>query len=165
MIRLSKTADYGILLLAGMARQEGDLYTAAELSSSCHLSQPTVAKVLKLLARAGLVESERGAHGGYRLARRPNGISVADAICAVDGPIAVTECVDDTPGLCSVEADCAVRGNWTRINAAVEAALQAVSIAEMAANAVPDYGHDLVQLGDSKPETTHSEGQTHAHGN
>lgn len=169
MIRLTKAADYGILLLTGMARDAQELHTAASLSTACHLPQPTVAKVLKLLARDGLVESERGVHGGYRLSRPAEEISVADAICAVDGPIAVTECVDETPGLCSVETDCAVRSNWETINDAIEAALAAVSIADMAANAVSDLADDLVQLGygrveESSDEATHTrQGQTHAH--
>lgn len=162
MIRLTKAADYGILLLTGMAREAGELYTATSLSEVCHLPQPTVAKVLKLLARDGLVESERGAHGGYRLSRSPETISVADAICAVDGPIAVTECVDETPGLCSVEADCAVRTNWATINAAIEAALAAVSIAQMAANSVSELADDLVQLGLGGDETTEPDAAQHS---
>lgn len=162
MIRLTKAADYGILLLTGMAREAGELHTAAGLSEVCHLPQPTVAKVLKLLARDGLVESERGAHGGYRLSRSPETISVADAICAVDGPIAVTECVDETPGLCSVEADCAVRTNWATINAAIEAALAAVSIAQMAANSVSELADDLVQLGLGGDESTEPDAAQHS---
>ncbi len=160
MIRLTKAADYGILLLTGMAGTATDLHTTTELSEFCHLPQPTVAKVLKLLARAGILESERGVHGGYRLARSPEQVSVGDAIRAVDGPIAMTECVDDTPGLCAVEADCTIRGNWERINAAVEAALSSVSIAEMAANSVPQ----LLQLGQQKSTQEHSPGeQTYAY--
>jgi len=160
MIRLTKTADYGIVLLTTMTRDVKELFTAAGLSEICGLSQPTVAKVLKLLARADLLESERGVHGGYRLARLPQEISVADAIEAVDGPIAMTECVEDTPGLCAVESDCTIRGNWGSINAAVEAALASVSIAEMAANTVAD----LVQLGEQrKAQARSSREHTHAH--
>lgn len=163
MIRLTKTADYGILLLIGMARQTEDLHTAAGLATSSHLPQPTVAKVLKLLARHGLVESERGVNGGYRLARPADQISVADAIRAVDGPIAVTECVDETPGLCSVESDCSMRSNWERINAAIEGALDAVSIAEMASTSLSEL-EELVQLGESAVESVQTiEGQSHAH--
>ena len=164
MIRLTKAADYGIVLLTAMARGEEALHTAAGLSAANHLPQPTAAKVLKLLARHGLVESERGVHGGYRLARSADQISVADAIRAVDGPIAVTECVDETPGLCSVESDCSMRSNWERINTAIEAALDAVSIAEMAVTSASGLGDELVQLGESAVESAQTtQGQPHAH--
>ena len=87
--------------------------------------------VLKLLVKAGLVESFRGASGGYSLERASQEISVAEIIAAIEGPIAMTECSAEE-GLCSQEAVCGLRGNWQRISLAVAKAMEGVSLAEMA---------------------------------
>ena len=94
------------------------------------METPTVSKVLKLLASAGLVKSSRGANGGYQVARQAGEINVAEIMSAIEGPIAMTECSVEQ-GLCSVEHNCSMRSNWQRISVAVARALQDVSLAEM----------------------------------
>ena len=131
MIRITKQTDYGIVLLTRMAGISGRLFTAPELAESAQIPQPTVQKVLKLLTRHGLLESHRGVKGGYTLARSPEEISVADVISALEGPIALTDCVDESPGDCAKTAFCPVRPNWQRINDVVRDALQGISLMEM----------------------------------
>ena len=143
MIRMTKQTDYGIVLLSRMAGLPERLFNATELAAETHLPQPTVSKVLKILARAGLLDSHRGVKGGYILARDPEEITVSEAIVALEGPIGITECIDDTPGECSHEARCPVRGNWHRINEAIRQALDGISLAEMARPQTPP----LVSLG------------------
>jgi Rrf2 family protein len=99
--------------------------------------EPTVAKVLKALAGAGLVNSQRGARGGYRLARPVREVSVADVITAIDGPIALTACVDGGNGSCDVESMCAVKGRWDLVNDAIHAALTGISLTDMRAASIP----------------------------
>jgi FeS assembly SUF system regulator len=137
MLRLSKLTDYAVVLMGEMARRPGAITTAAELTARTGLPAPTVQKLLKLLARDGLMASVRGAAGGYRLARAADGISVAEIISAVDGPIALTDCVGGGDGSCGVEDLCPMRGNWDKVNRAVQAALQSVTLADMATHAVP----------------------------
>jgi len=132
MIRLTKIADYGVVLMSHIAAEPGHLHTATALSREAHVAVPTVSKVLKILQRSGLLVSHRGATGGYALAREPGDISVAEVISAMEGPIAVTECVEDSPGECSVEDVCRIRGSWQRINDAVRAALEGINLEEMA---------------------------------
>src|SRR5690349_13231777 len=111
MLRLSKMANYGIVLLSYVANAApGEVSTARLLAERSALPLPTVSKVLKSLSRAGLLVAHRGKHGGYTLAREPRSISVADMIHAVDGPIALTVCSPHTPGLCELEGSCPVRG-------------------------------------------------------
>jgi FeS assembly SUF system regulator len=129
MLRISKLTDYAILVMAELSR-EGEMLSAHALSDRVHVELPTASKVLKLLARAGLVESYRGANGGYRVSRAAAEISVAEVIAAIEGPIAMTECSVEE-GLCSQEDNCELRGNWQRISLAVARALQDVSLAEM----------------------------------
>lgn len=131
MIRMTKQADYGIVLLTRLAQEPERLTNATELSQELQLPAPTVSKILKLLARAGLLTSHRGAKGGYVLVRHAEQIKVAEIISALDGPIAITECIDDTPGVCAQESFCSVRGNWQRINEAIRGALEQITLAEM----------------------------------
>jgi len=136
MIRLSKLTDYAVVLLTAMGRPETDggagMHTATSLADRTAVPAPTVQKILKLLARDGIVVSTRGAAGGYSLSRPADAISVASIIQAVDGPIALTDCVDGQEGSCGVERLCPMRGNWDRVNKAVRAALEQVSLADMA---------------------------------
>ena len=143
MLRLTKQADYGIVLMTFCANRPGRRFAAPELAADTRLPAPTVSKILKLLAREGLLDSHRGAKGGYSLARSPDRISVAAMISALDGPIAFTECIEDTPGECSQESVCRLRGNWQRINQALREALESISLAELAG----PLPAPLVQLG------------------
>lgn len=132
MFRMTKTADYGIVLLSYFARDpERDFHSARGLAAEAGLPLPTVSKILKGLARASLLESQRGANGGYRLARDPVSISVAEIITAVEGPIGVTECITGASGDCELETSCPVRSPWQRVNTVVRTALGEVSLAEM----------------------------------
>jgi FeS assembly SUF system regulator len=130
MLRLSKMADYGTVVMTAMIREPERSRSAAEIAAAIHVPVPTVSKILKMLARSGLVVSLRGAKGGYRLSRAAEEISLTDIIHAMDGPIGMTEC-SITPGLCSQEAGCAVRANWRRINQAVLGVLQAITLDQM----------------------------------
>lgn len=132
MIRMTKQTDYGIVLLSRMAGLPRRQFNATELATVSSLPQPTVSKILKILARAGLLDSHRGVKGGYTLSRDPAAITVTEIIGALEGPIGITECIDDTPGECSHEAGCPVRGNWNRINEAIRQALDGINLAEMA---------------------------------
>lgn len=131
MLRISKLTDYAILVMVELAR-EGEILSAHALAERVHIEIPTASKVLKLLAGADLLESYRGAAGGYAVSRMAGEISVAEVIAAIEGPIAMTECSAEQ-GLCSQEDNCELRGNWQRISIAVSQALQDVSLAEMSA--------------------------------
>ena len=133
MLRLSKMTDYAVVVLARLEEAEtGGVMTAPGLAASTGLGEPTVAKVLKILAHAGLVEGRRGATGGYRLARPLAEIPLTDVIAAIDGPIALTACVDNAAGFCDAEARCPVRGRWAPVNDAIRRALSGISIADLA---------------------------------
>jgi FeS assembly SUF system regulator len=135
MLRITKQTDYGIVLLSRLATQPGRLFNAPELAAELQLPLPTVSKILKLLARDGVLASHRGVKGGYSLARPPEGITVAEVIESLEGPIAMTECIDDSPsvGSCQQEGHCALQANWQVINRAVRQALQGITLRDLAA--------------------------------
>ena len=132
MIRLSRLADYGLVLMGRMAAKPATVHTAVGLSEETQLPMPTVAKLLVRLTQGGLLLSHRGARGGYQLARPPVEISVGDIVVAVDGPIALTQCLEHGAGPCDVEPICPTRRGWNRLNDAVKRALTEVSLAELA---------------------------------
>jgi FeS assembly SUF system regulator len=130
MIILSKLADYGVIIATYLAAEPERQVTAAALAAGARLPRATVAKVLKSLAHAGLVAGARGAAGGYRLARPAAEISVAEVVAAIDGAIGLTQCTSHGPD-CQRSTFCSTRAGWHRINHAVGAALEAVTLAEM----------------------------------
>jgi FeS assembly SUF system regulator len=138
MLRISRIADYGVVLvtrLAGLQAMPGeDVRSVPELARETGVPQPTVSKILKQLAREGILESTRGARGGYRLARRADEVTVAEIIAALEGPIGMTECGsgDAESEVCELASRCNIRGNWQRINEAIAEALAAITLAEMA---------------------------------
>ena len=134
MLRVSRLTDYATLVLAHMARDPETVHTAADLADATRLARPTVSKLLKQLARGGLLRSFRGAHGGYALARAPERITAAEIIDTVEGPMAMTECsLDDRQ--CELEDVCNVGHHWQRINRTIRAALDEVNLADLAAPA------------------------------
>ncbi|MBS0438419.1 MAG: SUF system Fe-S cluster assembly regulator [Proteobacteria bacterium] len=130
MLRVSKLTDYATEVMAALAAAPARVHSAQELTERVRLELPTVSKLLKQLASAGLIESFRGVNGGYRLARAPERISIADIVIAMEGPIGMTECSAQA-GSCDHESHCGVRVNWQRINQAIAGALAGVSLADM----------------------------------
>lgn len=132
MFRLSKMSDYAVVVLSELGRDGAeDKRSATDLAAATGVAEPTVAKVLKLLGAAGLVTSQRGAQGGYRIARPLSHTPIADVIVAIEGPIALAACVDGATGGCEAEACCPVRGRWDPVNSAIRRALTDITLADM----------------------------------
>ncbi len=147
MIKLSRVTDYGIVLLAHLAeREDGTTRSAREVAQETRLPAPMVSKILKSLAREGLLLSHRGAKGGYSLARSPEDISVSEMIGALEGPIGLTECTVH-PGACAQESSCHVREPWQQINRVVQNALGAITLADLARPPAPGSRVPLSSLG------------------
>ena len=127
MLRLSKLADYGSQVMAYMARDSA-VHSASEVAAATGIAVPTASKILKMLARRNLLASVRGAKGGYVLSRSAGGISIAEIIDAMDGPISITECSTST---CQQESVCSTKSNWQGINQLIREALEKVTLAEM----------------------------------
>lgn len=114
-----------------MARGGTSLQTAGSLSAKTGLPEPTVAKVLKLLAKGDLITSTRGMNGGYTLSKTPDDITMAAVIAALEGPVQLTSCVDGTDECCTHSPNCSMKGKWNPVNDAMQKALENVSLAQM----------------------------------
>lgn len=130
MFRISKLTDYGTLILVFLADRQHHLCSAAEIAAGTHVAQPTTQKLLKVLAKTGLVDSVRGAEGGYRLARDPASITTAQILDALEGPVAITECSTDDSS-CELEPLCQVGSAWQKINSVIRLALSDITLADL----------------------------------
>lgn len=130
MLRVTKLTDYATVILVALARAPERVHSSAELAELAHLETPTVAKVLKPLAHAGLVESFRGASGGYRLARPAAEIPLIAVVEAIEGPLGMTECSGEHSS-CEHEPHCGVQTHWRRINDVIAEALGGITLAQM----------------------------------
>jgi FeS assembly SUF system regulator len=136
MLRMSKLTDYGTMVLAQLAASGGAVASASQVAHATHIAAPTVSKLLKSLAKAGLVVSERGPLGGYALARAAERITAADIIDALEGPVSITAC-SSTSGHCDLEKFCRVGHAWQRINAQIRTALGQITLADLQTGAIP----------------------------
>ena len=136
-MRLTSLADYAVVMMAAAARHPaGARLTAAMLAEETGVPLPTAQKLAGRLAAAGLVDSARGAGGGFSLSRPPGGISLADIVEAVEGPIAMTNCIEGSAHDCALEGSCRVKPHLNAANLAVRGALQGVSLASLAVSEV-----------------------------
>jgi len=131
MIKLSKLSDYAIVVLSRLAVDRGRVLTTSVLSAETGIPEPTVSKVLKLLSKQKIVLSIRGASGGYMIERNPTEITVTELITALEGPIALTTCLDTTHSDCMIDALCPLKGGWNKVNIAVKEALDKVALADL----------------------------------
>ena len=142
-MKINKLTDYSIVILANLvAKDENAMHTAKELSEFSGIPLPTVTRILKILSNKGILDSQRGAQGGYELTKNSADISVAEVIEAMEGPIALTECASDDCG-CALEPNCAVGKPWQKINKAVNDVLQNISLSDMSAK---DESQNLLKL-------------------
>lgn len=130
MLRISRLTDYGTMILVHLASHGRRVCSASDVAAGTHVALPTAQKILKVLARSGLVLSARGVEGGYSLARPPQAISAADILNALEGPVAITEC-SDAASQCQLEPRCQVGNAWQKINKAIRVALDDITLADM----------------------------------
>lgn len=159
MFRLNKLTDYGIVLMAHVARSpEETPHTARSLAKETRLPLPTVGKLLRQLSEHGLLSSHRGVNGGYNLAREARLISVAEIILALEGPIGFTEC-SVVKGMCNMERSCAIMSNSQIIGDALRDALEHVTLSDLNHQmAHHERKHDQELVASIKPVARVAEG-------
>ncbi len=139
MLRLTKLTDYAVVILAQMSQEPSQRYTSANVAVATAVPEPTVAKLLKELAKSDLITSARGSLGGYTLNRTGDAITVRHVIEAVEGPINLVQCVDDLSTCCVTQKKCPLRGRWGLVNTAIIDQLDRITLNDM-------IGPTLVQI-------------------
>jgi len=126
-------ADYAVVVMSAAARHCGGArVSAGQLAEETGVPAPTVQKLVSRLTAAGLLRSSRGIGGGLKLARPAAAITLADIIEAVEGPIALTACVEHGRHDCSLESACMVRPHWSVVNEVLRGALAGVPLTRLA---------------------------------
>jgi len=147
MLKLTKKADYGLISLRHLAVVAvGRSASAKDISDTYHIPLPILSKVLQKLAKSGLLTSEQGTNGGYKLSRPAHQISTLEAIRTIDGPIILTACFTDHSG-CNQSEACTVREPLRRVHEGILRLLQSISIADLAQDGpLPLPDHKIFQL-------------------
>jgi Rrf2 family cysteine metabolism transcriptional repressor len=135
----STKAEYGVRLMIELGRHDGDApVSLSAVAAAERLPLSYLEHLVAKLRKAGLVVSQRGAHGGYRLARPAKQIEMLEVVQALEGAIAPMECFYDDPEgkvLCSHESDgdhaCATKLLWTRVQGGVTKALAGTTLADL----------------------------------
>jgi Rrf2 family protein len=131
MIRVSKMADYGVLLLGHFAQAGATLTSSTALAGTYHMPRPVVANLLKEFCKAGLLESRRGLHGGYRLARPTSEISLLDVLSAIEGPVHLIDCAIEELQACDYEDVCPSRSPMRQVHRRIVDFLGGITLAEL----------------------------------
>jgi FeS assembly SUF system regulator len=131
-MRLTHLADYAVVMMTAAARRDpSSRLSATELADETGVPLPTAQKLMQKLAAHGLLVGQRGAGGGYALARPVTEISLADIVEAVEGPIVLTMCADGVNHECALDAHCKVKPHMSIVGDAIRSSLEAVTLEQL----------------------------------
>jgi Rrf2 family protein len=139
MIRFSRMADYGVLLLGHFARQGDSITSTTELAEAYHMPRSVVANLLKEFTKAELLESRRGQNGGYRLARPAAEITLLDVLNVIDGPVHLIDCAvgEDLVTACDYEDVCPSRSPMQGVHQRIIGLLDGITLSELMQDTAP----------------------------
>lgn len=131
MLKLSKLTDYAVIVLGCLGDQGGQPVSASFIAGQTKLPEPTVQKVLKLMSARKIITALRGANGGYIVPLALNCISVADVVEAIEGPLELAPCDNDTDNDCLLSQLYAPHKRWNRVNIAIKNTLNQIRVSEL----------------------------------
>ncbi len=131
MLKLSKLTDYAVIVLGCLGKQVGKPVSASFVSKETGVPEPTVQKVLKLMAGAKIITAIRGASGGYIVPLALNCISIADVVEAIEGPLELNPCVNDDDNDCMLAKLYAPKNKWNKVNVAIKNTLDGIRVSDL----------------------------------
>src|SRR5580693_6934249 len=129
MLKLTKKADYGLIALRHLSTVRQGA-SAKDIADAYRIPLPLLSKILQTLVRSGLLASEQGTHGGYRLARDPHEITALEVIRSIDGPIILTHCFTEHAE-CDQSDRCPVREPLRKVHEGILRLLSSITISDM----------------------------------
>ncbi len=130
-MKISTRTRYGTRALAELARSYPDeVVPVKKIADRQNVSAKYLEQILSALKVAGVVNSTRGVHGGYALARPPEQITLDQVFHAVEGSTAPVECIDD-PGSCPMVGECPTRQTWKELQESIEEVLHRTTVADL----------------------------------
>jgi len=130
MLKLSKMSDYAVVILQQLSKKGNQGQNTASVAEATGLPSPTVSKILHRLSEAGIVISERGRFGGYRLKKVPTDLSLSELLIAFEGPVTLTDCLENSNS-CDLAKHCAVAGRWSVVSKAISRVLDDITLADL----------------------------------
>jgi len=159
MLKLTKKADYGLIALRHLAASRKSA-SAKDIAEAYRIPTALLSKILQNLARAGLLVSEQGTHGGYRLARDPHEITALEVIRTIDGPIILTHCFTEHAE-CDQSDLCPVREPLRKVHEGILRLLSSISISDMTQDDMPVPSVQLSSIRSAGlPASTHTRTQS-----
>jgi len=130
MIRISKLTDYALVIMAFLSKDPDNFAQTSDIALNTHIAKPTAAKILKILAKQGLISSHRGTNGGYKITNSPTNISVADVIEVIEGPMAIMDCTLGEQH-CAIYKNCSINTPWVQINRVLVKCLDTIKLSDL----------------------------------
>lgn len=128
-MKLSTRGKYGLLAMYDLASHMGAPIAVKTIAERQGISNAYLEQLFASLRKAGLVESRRGAQGGYELKRPPEEITIGEILVALEGSVAVTDCVESTK--CGMTCSCPSRAVYTKIQASIDTVLDDMKLSDM----------------------------------
>lgn len=135
IVKISTKGRYALRLMAELAHSQGDACLPMKtISEHQGISEKYLEQIIRPLAKAGLVVGTRGPHGGYRLTREPQAITVGEVLRLTEGDLAPVDCVSDASESACAKADnCETMFVWRKMKEAVDQVVDSISVAELSA--------------------------------
>jgi FeS assembly SUF system regulator len=131
MLKLSKLTDYAVIVLGCLAKQDGKPVSASFVADQVKLPEPTVQKVLKMMASKKIITAQRGSTGGYIVPLSLSCISISDVVEAIEGPLELSPCHNDVAHDCALSKLYAPQNKWNKVNLAIKQTLDNIRVSDL----------------------------------
>ena len=131
MLKITRLADYAVLIICSFDSCKGKVVSAQELTNKTGLQKTTVDKVLSILVRNKLLKTHRGVKGGYKPFKKLEDISIKELIEAVEGPVSLTDCIDNNARNCNLFDACITKHTWSVVNSAIRDTLESIKVKDI----------------------------------
>ena len=136
MLKVTRLADYAVLIISSFIGQEKDIVSAQKIIKKTGLQNATVMKLLSILVKKNILEAFRGAQGGYKLKKNLENISIKELIEAIEGPVSLTDCLGSNKNNCNLFDVCITKNTWSIVNSAIKDTLENIKIKDISNNNV-----------------------------
>lgn len=131
MLKITRLADYAVLIICSFDTSKDKIVSSQEIINKTGLQKATVNKVLSILVRKKILEAHRGVNGGYKPFKKLEDISVKDLIEAVEGPVSLTDCIDNNARNCNLFDVCTTKHKWSVVNSAIRDTLESIKVKDI----------------------------------
>ena len=145
MLKITRLADYAVVIICSFRGTGNSIISAKEISKKTSINKATVNKILSILVRKKILIASRGVNGGYKTVKQLDKISIKELIEAIEGPVALTNCMDNNAGDCNLFDQCVTKNTWGIVNYVIKDALEGIKILD-----IPNASTDIINTTSTK---------------